>query len=311
MFRMNKKTLIYTLAILHLIALHYDISSAQDVNVDQEVEDEFLAEILAEEQREAEEMAKLEAEMRELEELKAQHAKMHQNQQSQKMKPGMNGNRSSMPGANSGGNSNLNDVEEELRKKEAAKAEAERIERQTAIDEEEKKKAAKLAEEREAKYQAELLRVKDENMRKKLQRQKRRDGQIVKRILRNSTNERHYAVLGLKCKWGEIPFGPFKFCSVSPAEIKRAYRIRAREVHPDKNRDGRANEAFDALERSASLLMDPSKKKNYDMILAHQRKMALGKAFETLENGWKAVRTIFKLLGPFATPIAILLALII
>ncbi|GFH57331.1 hypothetical protein CTEN210_13807 [Chaetoceros tenuissimus] len=311
MFCMNKKTLIYTLAFLLLIALLNDRSSAQDVNVDQEVEDEFLAEILAEEQREAEEMAKLEAEMRELEELKAQHAKMHQNQQSQKMKPGMNGNRSSMSGANSGGKSNLNDVEEELRKKEAAKAEAERIERQAAIDEEEKKKAAKLAEEREAKYQAELERIKDENMRKKLQRQKRRDGQIVKRILRNSINERHYAVLGLKCKWGEISFGPFKFCSVSPAEVKRAYRTRAREVHPDKNRDGRANEAFDALERSASLLMDPSKKKKYDMILAHQRKVVLGKAFDTLENGWKAVRTVFKLLGPFATPIAILLALII
>jgi len=133
----------------------------------------------------------------------------------------------------------------------------------------------------------------------------------VKRVLRNYENERHYAVLGLKCKWGVIALGPFSFCNVSPSEVKRAYRNIARSVHPDKNRDGRAGEAFDALENSAALLTDTSKKKDYDAKLRRQQKAAFSQSLGMLENAWKTLRTIFKLLGPFATPVAILLALII
>lgn len=35
-------------------------------------------------------------------------------------------------------------------------------------------------------------------------------------------------------------------------------------VHPDKNRDGRANEAFIAVENSASILTDKQSSKEYD-----------------------------------------------
>ena len=292
--------------IMNLLFVPITFVHSQDEDDDEEVEDDFLAEILAEEEREAAEMTRLEEEMRELEELKAQHQQMHQNQQANKMKPGKKKN--SIPGT---GTQNLGDIEEELRKKEAEKAEAKRGEQHDEIDAAQKKKADEIALQREIKYQAELEKLHDDKARKALTRQKRRDGQIVKRVLRNSENDRHYAVLGLKCKWGEISFGPFSFCSVSPSEVKRAYRNIARSVHPDKNRDGRAGEAFDALEKSAALLTDPSKKKDYDAKLRRQRKATLKQSLVMLENAWKTLRTIFKLLGPFATPIAILLALII
>jgi hypothetical protein len=286
-----------------VVASFAHVVTSQDIA--QQIEDEFLAEILAEEAKDAAEMAKLEAEMRELEELKAQHQKMQQTQSSNKMKPGWNNpKKGAMP-------EGLNDIEEQLRKKEAQAAEAKRAEQQAALNEAEKKKSEEIARQREAAYLAELERIQDEKVRKEIQRQKRRDGQIVQRVLRNSENERHYAVLGLKCKWGEIKLGPIKLCSVSPSEVKRAYRTIARSVHPDKNRDGRAGEAFDALEKSAAVLMDPLKKKDYDSKLQRQRKAAFNQTLMFMQNSCFMLVSGFKLLGPFATPIAILLALII
>eukprot|EP00979_Chaetoceros_neogracilis_P010056 scaffold2364_cov271-Chaetoceros_neogracile.AAC.5 len=290
--------------IMKIILVPFANVRSQDL--EQEAEDDYLAEILAEEQREAAELEKLETEMRELEELKAQQQQMHQNQQANKMKPGMKNK--SIPGR---GNEHLGEIEEELRKKEAEEAELKRTEQQAEIDAAEKIKSEQIARQREAVYQAELDKIQDENARKKLKRQKRRDGQIVKRVLRNSENERHYAVLGLKCKWGKISLGPFSFCNVSPSDVKRAYRNIARSVHPDKNRDGRADEAFNALEKSAALLTDSSKKKDYDAKLRRQQKAAFSQSLGMLENAWNTLRTVFKLLGPFATPVAILLALII
>ena len=287
--------------------------SQEDIDVDDEDDEDraFLAEILAEEQREAEELTKLEAEMKELEQLKAQHEQMHQNQNTNKMHPGK---KKMIP--DNGGNKTMNNIQEELRKKEAEAAEAAEAKRteqgqDSVKDEAAKKKAEEIARKREVAYQAELERMQDDTAKKALQRQKRRDGQAVKRILRNSENGRHYAVLGLKCKWGEIKLGPFKFCTVSPGEVNSAYRNIAKAVHPDKNRDGRAGEAFDALEKSAAILMDSPQKKAYDAKLKKQRKQALDKAVAVLHNTWRSLRTIFKLLGPFATPIAILAALLI
>jgi len=288
---------------LHLIPIMCIIPFGSSQDIEDEIEDDFLAEILAEEQKEAEELSRLEAEMRELDELKAQHQKMQEEEYANKMKPGQKGK----------GNENLNNVEEELRRKEADAdtEDAQRTEEKSAEDEEAKKKAEEIANKREAEYLAELEQIKDEKARKMLKRQKRRDSQIVKRVLRNSENERHYSVLGLKCKWGEIRIGPLSFCKTPSGEIKRAYRKMARLVHPDKNRDGRAGQAFDALENSAALLMDPTKKKFYDLRLTLQREEAFAKAIAMIQNAWLSIRTVFRLLGPFAPPILILLALII
>ena len=86
----------------------------------------------------------------------------------------------------------------------------------------------------------------------------------------NYAKGRHYAVLGFKivCSmFGEIKvFGlPYlKLCSMNTSQIKSAYRQSPKLVHADKNRDGHAAEAFDALEKSASLLLDPVKKMDWN-----------------------------------------------
>lgn len=49
------------------------------------------------------------------------------------------------------------------------------------------------------------------------------------------------------------------------SEIKRSYKKLALQLHPDKNRAPRANEAFKALGNAAGVLTDPEKRKHYDM----------------------------------------------
>lgn len=288
------------------------VCTASGEDIDQDVEDEFLKEILAEEQREAEELAKLEAEMRELEALKAQHAQMHQNNPN-KMKPGGGGGgkktNMNMPGGAT--SAQFQQAEEQLRKKEAEAAEAKRLKNAKATEDMERKKAKEVAAKREAEYKAELERLQDEAARKALQRKKQRDGKMVRKIIRQSEKGRHYSVLGMKCKWGEIKLGPLRICNVSQGDIKRAYRTAAKVVHPDKNRDGRAPEAFRALEKSAEVLMDSKLKKEYDAILMRQRKEMMDRWGAGIKNTIRTTYKIFKLLGPFATPITILLALII
>ncbi|EER17774.1 chaperone protein DnaJ, putative [Perkinsus marinus ATCC 50983] len=51
----------------------------------------------------------------------------------------------------------------------------------------------------------------------------------------------------------------------SIGEIRKAYLLRARQVHPDKNPgDSRANESFVKLQRAYTILSDPEQKKRYD-----------------------------------------------
>lgn len=316
------RTSILSLSTFHIIhistyaifaCLPHEINS--QVYVDEEDEelgddeqshhDELLAEILAEEGREAEEMAHLEAQMKELDEMKAQQLKMKEQQQNQR-KPG------GMPG---GSNKGFDKLEEELRRKEAAAQEMKKEANLKAREEAEKQKADKIAAQREAAFKAEVARAKDEKTRKDLERQKAKDAKIVNKILQNGNRGHHYAVLGLKCQWGEFKIGPFKLCSIKNGEIKKAYRNMARLVHPDKNRDGRAEQAFDLLEKSSSLLLDEKKRKEYDAKLKIQRKESLQIILRTIDDTWNGVTKTFntmkRILGPFATPIFILVALII
>ena len=283
-------------------------------------EDDFLAEILAEEQKQAEELTKMEAEMRELEAMKAQRRQQEQEYQQQRsrMKPGGGGGfstgqdngRSSIPSAQS---AQFDKLEEKLRRKEA---ESKQKSMETAKEEEKRKKAEQIAREREAAYEAELARVTDEKAKRRLKRQKLQDNRIVRQILSNSEKGKHYAVVGLgRASWGELEIGPFKFFSVTQGDVKRSYRKVARSVHPDKNRDGRAAEAFDALERSANMLLDEAKKKNYDAKLKRQRieiiKGVYLSFWEVCSSIMTGISALHKILGPFATPITILTLLLI
>ena len=102
-------------------------------------------------------------------------------------------------------------------------------------------------------------------------------------------------------------------------EIKRAYRSRAMATHPDKNRDGRANEAFFAVEHSASILSNPKQRKEYDterrLLRQAQQERIRGTAKiavdAALGSCQKAFGVFKAVLGPFAFPVMILGALLV
>ena len=223
------------------------------------------------------------------------------------------GGKEKMAGAGAAGG--FHSLEDELRRKEEAAAKA------RAQAEEEA--AAKLAEEhrlqREAEFEAEVARMDAEN-RKKALKQKRHDAKIVNKILKAAAAKpepRHYAVLGLR-NW-DIHLWKWHIVQTTTKDVKRAYRNLSRKVHPDKNRDGRAEEAFHALEASAAILSDAEKKRSYDRRVQTRRKKRnakiTGGAKDVLDIGQRnigrVVGTIKRLLGPFSTPILVVGALIV
>eukprot|EP00568_Trieres_chinensis_P014085 CAMPEP_0183327014 /NCGR_PEP_ID=MMETSP0160_2-20130417/83541_1 /TAXON_ID=2839 ORGANISM="Odontella Sinensis, Strain Grunow 1884" /NCGR_SAMPLE_ID=MMETSP0160_2 /ASSEMBLY_ACC=CAM_ASM_000250 /LENGTH=221 /DNA_ID=CAMNT_0025495123 /DNA_START=21 /DNA_END=686 /DNA_ORIENTATION=+ len=164
-----------------------------------------------------------------------------------KMGGGMGGGaKKTMP---SGAKIDLGSVEEELRRKEAEKKA-----RKAAEDErKEEERAEAIRAEREAKFEADLKKM-DEAQRNAAKKQKARDAKVVRKILAASERGRHYAVLGLR-GW-DLKVGPWHLFQITSRDVKKAYRNAVRSVHPDKNRDGRANEAFRAVEDSAAILGD-------------------------------------------------------
>lgn len=53
--------------------------------------------------------------------------------------------------------------------------------------------------------------------------------------------------------------------SATTDEIKKAYRKKSIKVHPDKNSQPKAEDAFKKLSQAYSCLSDDSKRKSYDM----------------------------------------------
>ena len=292
-------------------------------------DEDFLAEILAEQAREEEELAKIEAEAREYDAMKAR-----QQQQNNGM-PGSNGNASrpkmgKMGGA-SGRNNNFSKLEEELKKKESeqqqnANKQQQQSNTQSAEDEMNEKEAERIRLKREQAFEAELKKMNDEQ-RKKAQKQKKKDAKVVKRILKAHKANKHYQVLGIhnfEFQIGPLfifnfSIGPIVLFRVKTKQIKKVYRNLARTVHPDKNKDGRAVEAFHALESSAAVLTDEKQRSDYDKrIIASRRRRnryALEKVMTATEFAWnKSCKTFGvtkKILGPFSTPIMVIGALII
>lgn len=66
----------------------------------------------------------------------------------------------------------------------------------------------------------------------------------------------YYKILGIKRE-------------ASPDEIKRAYRLRAKTMHPDVNRSVTANKDFALVNEAYGVLSDPDKKRKYDLRLAY------------------------------------------
>lgn len=195
----------------------------------------------------------------------------------------------------------------------------EKIRRQQALLEEERlmeQKNERIRQQREADFQSSLERM-NEDQQKAARKQKKKDAKIVKKILKASNRGNHYSVLGLLNFAFKI--GPFTFFRPSPKDIKKAYRHRAMKTHPDKNRDGKAQEAFVAVEESAAVLMDDQAREQYDLEIKTARmekkerilqKLSSIRIFVRNKLSW-LIWLFHKVLGPFALPILILGCLLI
>ncbi|XP_023245707.1 dnaJ homolog subfamily B member 12-like [Copidosoma floridanum] len=58
------------------------------------------------------------------------------------------------------------------------------------------------------------------------------------------------------------------------SDVKKAYRKLALHLHPDKNRAPGANEAFKAVGNAAKILMDPEKRKQYDLYGSEEERLS-------------------------------------
>ena len=179
---------------------------------------------------------------------------------------------------------------------------------------------------REAEFEAELQKM-SEVQKRQAMKQKKQDSRIVQRILKASSQKKHYKVLGLRNMEFNIgPFhfvgqslGPWNIFQITPKHVKAAYRSRSKAAHPDKNKDNRATEAFIAVEGSAAVLQDESSKREYDetMRLEQRRQQKLMMAaVKVVANTIKAylgkMWWVFRrLVGPFAFPIIVVTALIV
>jgi DnaJ domain len=218
---------------------------------------------------------------------------------------------------------------EEERRRLQAEAEKEEEER-TA-----RERADRIAAERERQFQAELDRVDDDVRRAALMRQKRTDRRRVEAVLDAAKRGDLYGVLGIRFRWNvrvpalqvNVPL-PGRFlggglrlripglalATTTERDIRRQFRIRATQVHPDKNRDGRAQEAFIAVEHAASVLSDGPQRASYDEGLRRVRAdrnrartlIVAGAVNAAWRVGLRVVGGTHAVLGPFLTPVLIL-----
>ena len=54
--------------------------------------------------------------------------------------------------------------------------------------------------------------------------------------------------------------------SVNDAELKKAYKKKCLNVHPDKNTAPEADEAFKKINAAMSCLSDPTKRRQYNQV---------------------------------------------
>lgn len=84
----------------------------------------------------------------------------------------------------------------------------------------------------------------------------------------------------------------YLFISVTPQatkdEIKKAYKLKARDLHPDKNPDPKAGELFDRLRTISAFLQDDKKREMYDKY--RQQKELRKRKLEEEDSGRRNLR---------------------
>lgn len=207
--------------------------------------------------------------------------------------------------------------------------EAERLE-QERLAARERQEAERIRQEREAAFELEVSQM-EEAKAKAARKQKKKDAQICRRVLNASKHGDHYRVLGLwnfEIELGERKIGLWKLALTIPAiklfripakKIRKAYRKLSLAVHPDRNRDGRAHEAFLALEESASILSDEKQRAAVDKEIRRKRQRMKQEALQRAHGAMNAsvkltsrtIGIVRSVLGPFAVPVSIIGALIV
>ena len=242
------------------------------------------------------------------------------------------------PNSKTNNNSDAEKEQERLRRKH----EEERLKQQAEAERRQRQKA----EEAFAREMAAL----PEEQQKLLRQKRRRDGKIVQRILNATHRKDYYAVLGLrwffpegirlihgrggkseppskKSKSKSNKFAVIKdvvlklswpdviILRLSTRDIQQAYRTRAVQVHPDKNRDPRTEQAFVAVQEAHAILSDVRLRQEYEQE-RRQHRLAVRQAWKdrfhklvntTLRPVWVVVH---KVLGPMTVPIVVLVALL-
>jgi DnaJ domain len=140
----------------------------------------------------------------------------------------------------------------------------------------------RIQEEREAAFEAKLARM-SEDQRKNELNKKKADARIVKRVIKAAASKNPYKILGLNNWEIHLPgqtlqFGKLKLripsitlFRLSAKTIRKKYRALATKIHPDKNRDGRATQAFIAVESAVSMLSDETERAEIDSVLFQAR----------------------------------------
>jgi hypothetical protein len=194
-----------------------------------------------------------------------------------------------------------------------------------------REEADRVAAERERKFQAELDRM-DQEQKQAALKQKKKDHRKVQAVLKAASRNDLYGVLGMK-NWDlrlpsidiHLPGGlHFQIPGLilketSEKDIRKQFRYRAKQMHPDKNKDGRAQEAFIAVENAAAILSDSQQRSVYDAEMKLYRAEQFAASRQLIATAtlsvWNITRKIIKtahmVLGPFFTSVMIIVALII
>jgi DnaJ domain len=225
--------------------------------------------------------------------------------------------------------------DQERRRKQEDDAERLRQEKIYAQEQErvaEQARNARIQLEREQAFESELAKMSEEKRRLARQQQKK-DAAIVQKVLRAAERGNLYAVLGLRNNrevripgrsltivpgYATINIPELRFLHVTAPMVRRAFRDRAKLVHPDKSKDSRAAEAFVAVENAASILLDEASRAEYDRAVVGDRRWRRDRVTGALSTGVQhslsVTRRIFgtvkTLLGPFSVPVLILSVLV-